>query len=331
MAWSTPSSVFILPSDLLLLEMENKRWFWAGFSADSRLAYYFYLSVLWESLISTAWFMLLGLFDFSTGKRDDRSDRFFWWIILVPDIINLISYGILFWQLFKYLLEGHIHVSSEVNIPYIRRKGLGYSILWWGLVVYILSQGAAGLLYLFQIASFVGFNIELSIIIITVWAVFLLFLVIFNCKYSGQPYLNDEYKQKIRLLKIVVVIWSWLKIVRAGFGFNQKDNNFINQVLMGLSFKTNKWESMKFMIIFLGWDISPFLMILDTSLIKIFKLEARRSNSVITYEEGDTEQLLDGDNWYQMINRSNGNTSSFSNIAHEEDKEQGNAPHFKFI
>ena len=241
---------------------------------------------------------------------------------LVPDILNLVSYGILFWQLFKYLLEGHIHISSEIYIPYIRREELGYSILWWGLVIYLLSQVLVGILYLFQITTFVGFNIELSLIIIAVCSIFLIFLIVFNWKYSGQPYQNDEYKQKIRTLMLVIIIWSCLKIVRAGFGFNQKDNNFIDQVLQGLSFKSDKWQSMKFMIIFLGCEITPFLMVLDTSLIKIFKLEARRSNSVISFEDETSEQFLGGENNYNRLNNSNGATSSFTNNALEEDKEQ---------
>ena len=224
--------------------------FW-GFSADSRLAWYFYFSILWESLTSTGWFLILGLFDFYSNNSADKSDRVFWWIVLIPDIMYLISYGIMFWQLFKLYLEGHIHVSSEVYIPYIRRKGLGYSILLWGLVIYLLSQAIISVLYVFQVISFVWFNIELSLIITSVWTFILIFLFTITIKFSGQPYQNDEYRQKIRTLLLVVVIWSFLKIIRACFGFTEKDNNFISRVLEGLSFQSgDKWESIEFIIIF---------------------------------------------------------------------------------
>ena len=67
-------------------------------------------------------------------------DRLFWSIVLIPDMMYLISYGTLFWHLFKLILEGHIHISAEVYIPYARHKGMGYRILGISLVCYLLLQ-----------------------------------------------------------------------------------------------------------------------------------------------------------------------------------------------
>mmetsp|Transcript_40945 Transcript_40945/g.47038 ORF Transcript_40945/g.47038 Transcript_40945/m.47038 type:complete len:114 (-) Transcript_40945:288-629(-) len=110
-----------------------------------------------------------------------------------------------------------------------------------------------GALYLFQIIKFIDFVLEISIIIFVVCLFVLLFLLIITVKFSGQPYKNDEYKQKIRTLLFVVVVWSLLKIVRAGFGFTRKeDSNFIRRVLEGLSFQSgDKWGSFQFIVIFL--------------------------------------------------------------------------------
>lgn len=135
-------------------------------ASDSKLARYFYVSLLCESLISTGCFFFLGLFDFyHDSSAEQKGDRLFWSIVLIPDIMYLISYGILFWQLFKLLLEGHIHVSAEVHIPYIRNKGLGYKILLWGLIGYLLLQLMFCILYLTQVIKFVDFVLQLSIVV----------------------------------------------------------------------------------------------------------------------------------------------------------------------
>lgn len=143
-------------------------------------------------------------------------------------------------------------------------------------------------------------------------------------KFSGQPYQNEEYKQKIRTLMWVIVIWSILKIVRACFGYTEKDNNFISRVLEGLSFQSgDKWDTIELMIVFLVCEITPFLMVLDTSLIKMFKLEARRSNSMMTLEEETSETLVNEFSPNELLGDANGFKTSITNILLEEDKEQG--------
>jgi hypothetical protein len=225
-------------------------------------------------------------------------DRLFWSIVLIPDMMYLISYGTLFWHLFKLLLEGHIHISSEVYIPYERHKGLGYRILGIGFVCYLLLQILFSVLFLVQEMSFIDLVLQLSVIVIIICTSAMIFLLFVMIKFSGQPYQNEEYKRKIRALIFVVLVWSILKIIRAGFGLTRnKDSNFIRKVLEGVSFEEgNKWESLRFMIIFLVCEIVPFLMVLDSNMLKIFKLRARKDDSFISvsfaHEEEDEEEKI---------------------------------------
>jgi len=204
---------------------------------------------------------MLGLFDFAVKKDTNsldnedttKSDKLFWSIALIPDILYLLSYGILFWQLFKLFLEGHIHLSSTTNVPWIRNKGLGYRILIILLISYLILETLMTILYLTRTVRYDSFQLELSIVITIVCSFVLIFLFFLSIKFSGQPYLNEEYRKKIRALTAVVSIWSLLKIVRAIFGyFNENGNNFMIRVLAGLNFGNNdKWQSLQLIIIFL--------------------------------------------------------------------------------
>lgn len=263
------------------------------FSSDSKLARVFYIMIFIEAVISCWCFLLLGLFNpYEDEATEENKDRLFWSIVLIPDILYLISYGILFWQLVKLILEGHMHLPSELHVPYIRNKGLGYKILLFSLIGYVVLQIMFAILYLVSVIQFVDFVLQLSIIITIVWVSVLLFLLLILIKFSGRPYQNNEYKTKLRTLLIVVIVWSVLKIIRAGFGFTRnKDSNFIRKALEGLSFKSdNKWQSLQFIIIFLVCEIIPFLMVLDASMIKIFRLEARKHESFISVEETEEDE-----------------------------------------
>ena len=65
-------------------------------------------------------------------------------------------------------------------------------------------------------------------------------------------------------------------------------------------------------------------MVLDTSLIKIFKLEARRSNSMLTLEEETSETIEVNENFNRNLLEGTAGFSALTNAILEEDKEQGN-------
>jgi hypothetical protein len=100
---------------------------------------------------------------------------------------------------------------------------------------------------------------------------------------------------KSRKLLWVVVLWSLLKIIRAGFGMQRSESgNFIRKVLEGVSFnQSDKWNTLLFMIIFLVCEIIPFIMVLDGSLVSVFQLEARRDDSLISVVDTNAENEED--------------------------------------
>ena len=107
---------------------------------------------------------ILPTFD-DDDTETNGADRLWWSIILIPDILFLISYGILFWLLFKLTLEGHIQLSSDTNLPWIKNKGLGYKVLVYGLLGYIALEALMTILYLFNKIEFVHFVLEMSIVV----------------------------------------------------------------------------------------------------------------------------------------------------------------------
>lgn len=130
-----------------------------------------------------------------------------------------------------------------------------------------------------------------------------------------------------------MVIWSILKIIRAGFGFTRSpNNNFIRRVLLGLNFESDKWRSLQFIVIFLICEIIPFLMVLDTQLIKIFKLDARREDSFISVceEHGESgDQPLFSNSGAYSFNNPNGKVPKLLTKRYEEIKDQGSHHNLK--
>ena len=106
------------------------------FAADSYLAKYFYVLLIFQNMLSGASFFLLGLFkklDYEAINQNDEKEhnRLFWTLILVPDALFIITYTILFWQLVKLFYEGHPNTADEIYLPNMRTKGIGYSIMYF--------------------------------------------------------------------------------------------------------------------------------------------------------------------------------------------------------
>lgn len=257
------------------------------------------------------------------SKTEDDKDRLFWSVALVPDILFLFSYGILFWLLVKLTLEGHIPLSSENTLPWIKRKGLGYKVLIIGLIIYMILQALMTILYLFKQITFVNLIMEMSIIITVVCSFALIFIFSLFCKYSGQPYLNVEYRRKVRAVLKVFCIWSVLKLAKGVAGFiDDDDKNFMRSVLQGYSFgKSNRWQSILIVIIYLVGEVIPFLIVLDSFMIKMFKLDARQSGSFIEIDDENVYERHLTDN-----ERTTNNNISISTerAIREEEKDQLN-------
>lgn len=190
------------------------------FAKDWYLAKYFYILLVVENILSSAWFFLLGLFeqlqlDSAQGK-DSR--RIFWCLILIPDALFLITFLILAWQLLKLFIEGHSNTSDEIYLPDMRTKGIGYRVLIMFLSSYLIVEAILITLYVVAVIDFYSVSLQLSIINILIAGITVILFVVMTLMFSGNTYINREYKLKTNIVAKSVLIWSILKIIRGTAG-----------------------------------------------------------------------------------------------------------------
>lgn len=268
------------------------------FASDWYLAKYFYVTLLAINWLSWAWFLLLGLFekikqDQETGgfSRDDK--RIFWSMILFPDALFLVAYLILSWQLLKLFVEGHSNTADEIYIPEVNSKSIGYKTLYFSLWAYVIVEGLLTAFYIIGKVTFYVVSIELSIFSIAIAGVVLFLFLIFSLIFSGTPYINKEYKNKTKTVFIVVIVWSVLKLFRGTFGII-KGGMLIETIISEFDGNGygNEFFNIAILVMFLVWDVLPILIVLDSSIVHAFTIEAKRPDAISMLEW----QLLDHNN-----------------------------------
>jgi hypothetical protein len=139
-------------------------------------------------------------------------------LILIPDALFLITFSILGWQLLKLFIEGHSNTADEIYTPDMRTKGIGYRILIAFLCVYLIIEGLLITAYVNRMIDFYSVSLQLSIINIVLAGITVILFVVFALMFSGNTYINREYKIKTSIVSKSVLIWSILKIGRGAAG-----------------------------------------------------------------------------------------------------------------
>lgn len=95
--------------------------------------------------------------------------------------------------------------------------------------------------------------------------------------FSGSPYINNDYKRKIETLSKVVGIMTILKLIRGSVGVVQQWG-LIETVINEFESKNDDNELMKilFLAMFLVCDIVPVLVVLDSTVLHTFTIQARK-------------------------------------------------------
>lgn len=252
------------------------------FASDCYLAKYFYVLLVVENVLSGAWFFLLGLFDqlqaaTLSDQKQKEEKRLFWSLILVPDALFLITFLILAWQLLKLFVEGHSNTADEIYLPYVRSKEIGGRLLYLALFLYLVLEGIFITLYVLQKVSFYTVSIQLSILNVIIAGIIILSYLALTFVFSGNPYINREYKLKTKVVSWVVLIWSFLKIFKGTAGIIQDENLIESIELIDVISSSNHiLLNIAFLVMFLIWDILPVLIVLDSSILNAFTIEARR-------------------------------------------------------
>jgi len=129
-------------------------------------------------------------------------------------------------------------------------------------------------LYLRSKVGASAFVIEL--IILNLATPFMISLIMFSVviKFSGSPVKSSVYQQKLKLLKIAVLIWSLARVLRGVGGIFE--SKLFYGIMMGLSDEkySNFFIPMMLIVIFLVIEIAPFLFVLDWHFMEIFIIKA---------------------------------------------------------
>ena len=213
--------------------------------------------------------------------------------ILVPDAVFLITYIILFWQLVMLFYEGHSNTAEEIYLPDIKSKGIGHTIMYFALFIYVIIESVLMILYIFDKLDFYEISIQLSIIIIIFSSGIIIFWIVINVLFSGSPYINNDYKIKIETLTRVVGIMTILKLIRGSVGAVQ-EWGLIETIVDEFENKGEGDELIKmlFLAMFLVCDIVPVLVVLDSTVLNTFTIQARNPDDYTMLEW----QLLPSDN-----------------------------------
>lgn len=93
-------------------------------------------------------------------------------------------------------------------------------------------------------------------------------------KFSGSPLRAAVYSQKLKLLKIAVIVWSIARILRAVGGMYE--SKLFYGMILGLGDKGHNTFiiPMMLIIVFLVIEIAPFMFVLDWHFMEIFVLKA---------------------------------------------------------
>ena len=252
------------------------------FASDWHLAKYFYIWLLVINVLSSSWFLLLGLFDRlrldpGDGGISKDNKKIFWLMILIPDLVYLVTYFILAWQLLKLFVEGHSNTADEIYAD-INTKSISYKTLYFSLLTYFTVQSLLIALYILGEVDFSTISIELSIWNIAISGIVLVLFLWLTCVFSGNPYINKEYRNKTRIVFILVIVWSILKIFRGSFGLI-KNGMLIERIIIEFDGKSDANELLDISVLFmiLICDLLPTLVMLDSSIMNAFTIEAKQS------------------------------------------------------
>lgn len=160
--------------------------------------------------------------DAKPGPEDDPTEKalniFIYLMLVMPDMINVCVYLFLVWYFYAHFILSHINLANDLSLflkedrPTISNKTytLLYIILPGYMIVFTIMciltfTSSIGSASLYITNAF--FNIATPIL-------FFAYYVFLLVKLSGRPYINDQMKNQVTRIFIIVVIWSCARMVK---------------------------------------------------------------------------------------------------------------------
>jgi len=143
---------------------------------------------------------------------------FYYFMVVIPDMLNVCVYLFLIWYFFANFILSHINLANDIrlfkkdDIPAISTKT--YTLLYIMIPSYVLTFSLLCLL------TFMGSISEDTLLLINSYFslitpfLFLGYFIYVLLKFSGRPYINDYMKMQVRRIFIIVVIWTLARLVR---------------------------------------------------------------------------------------------------------------------
>jgi len=135
--------------------------------------------------------------------------------LLMPDFLFQVPYLILFWCLLRAMSEGIINLGGDFYIPTQPKRNIGSYIFFSVLFLYFAAQSALFTLYVaIGVMEVEALSQYISGFVTGLCSLVIILTLAMLVKSSGKPYKSTFYKKRVKTILIVILVWSFLKLVR---------------------------------------------------------------------------------------------------------------------
>ena len=179
--------------------------------------------------------------------------------IYAPDVLIIIAYLALSWLCFSSFIDSHSSQSLTGQQDHIS----GRMIFCCLTTLMLILQTLLFSLYLADAIDATTILVQLQTIEMMFPIVVLLFIVYYQCKFTGRPQFKYA-KPRAKALTRIVVVFSILRLFQYWSGlFASRQLLGMTLLLQGLSYESYLFIPLMIIIQFLFIEVIPFLYVLD--------------------------------------------------------------------
>jgi Protein tyrosine and serine/threonine kinase len=247
------------------------------FSPDWKRSKWFYVSVLFQSLLRTGCFLVLFI------KLKDLNTTNVFLLISIPDSMFIVSYILLLWQVL--LVFSSSHTGTEMTVRVFSKifkvnendevgPGITFTLTAW-----IGTQISLYLLLVGDIIHLKNISREIGICNFVLSACTISGMIFLQIRYSGVPVRNLAWKMKLSRINLVTLFWTGARILQGIIDIlDGSDSTSLSYHISNDSNTLgNNITALLFSVLVVS-EIACILMVLDYAFMGIF---------VFTEEEAD--------------------------------------------
>ena len=155
------------------------------------------------------------------------------------------------------------------------RKSIGYRLLVCSIVFYSTIQMLFLILFWTENITLKMFTVEIAVFNLTLPTIFIVVMILLYLKFSGRPYRNAIYRDKVRKILRMVFIWIISRYVRGIVGiFDELTILRIKQIFEdeGIEVGEIMGTSILIILFFMAIEIVPYFLTLDWSFMGLFMI-----------------------------------------------------------